>query len=308
MEGLPALFDQGQGGLFDIALLPGARAGDNMTVYLTLSTGNASANRTILVRGTFDGRRVSGLQTIFKVQPDKGGGEHFGGRLIWLADGTLLMSVGDGGNPPRRIGGILARDQAQNLGSHLGSILRLGPDGKAPRDNPFYGRADAKPEIWSFGHRNVQGLVRDPATGQIWASEHGPRGGDEVNLVTAGDNFGWPRATYGRDYQTGQPVGQPSLDGMVDPKVTYVPRSVAPSGLAVYRGDAFPAWKGDLFAGTQVGEALHRIVLDERANVTAMERLPIGERVRDVRSGPDGFLYVLTDESDGKIIRIEPKP
>jgi glucose/arabinose dehydrogenase len=241
------------------------------------------------------------------VEPAKSGAEHFGSRLLWLPDDTLLMSVGDGGNPPRRIGDRLAREQAQNLATHLGSILRLTADGTPAVDNPFLGRDGARAEIWSYGHRNVQGLARDPASGRIWATEHGPRGGDELNRVERGGNYGWPLQTQGRDYRSGEAIGQPRVAGTIDPVVVWSP-SPATSGLAVYSGDRFPAWRGSLFSGGLASADVRRIALDGDANVVAQERLPIGSRVRDVRQGPDGFLYVLTDEANGRLLRIEPEP
>lgn len=304
MESLPQVFTGGQGGLLDIAVHP--ESAENPRVYMTMSTGTEEQNRTILVRGIFDGRRVARIETLLKVEPAKSGGQHFGSRLLWLPDGTLLMSVGDGGNPPLRIGGMLAREQAQNLGSHLGSILRLTDEGKPAPDNPFLGKESARPEIWTWGNRNIQGIARDPQSGRVWANEHGPLGGDELNLMEPGRNYGWPLATLGRDYRTGEPIGRPSVEGMVDPKIVWIP-ATAPSGLAYYTGEHFPKWRGSLFSGGLVSEDVRRIALDGEGNVTGQERLVIGSRVRDVRQGPDGFLYVLTDEENGRVLRIEPE-
>ena len=299
MEGLPKVFNEGQGGLLDIAIHPADKT--NPRVYLTLSTGTRDANRTTLVQGRFDGKRLHGIKTIFQVTPDKSGGEHFGSRLLWQADGTLLMSIGDGGNAPQRIGDRLAREQAQNLATHHGSILRLTDEGKPAAGNPLATRPNALPEIWSYGHRNIQGLARDTA-GRVWATEHGPRGGDELNLIEGGQNYGWPLQSYGKDYRTAEPIGTPVVAGMVAPKVAWVP-SPAPSGLAYYTGSEFPQWRGSLFSGN-LGMDVRRIILDKDGNVTGQERLVIGKRVRDVRQGPDGHLYLLTDESDGKLLRI----
>ncbi|MFZ3286114.1 MAG: PQQ-dependent sugar dehydrogenase [Telluria sp.] len=304
LEGLPEVYTGGQGGLLDIALHPGDKA--NVRVYMTMASGTDSANRTILVQGVFDGKRVHGIETLFRAQPDKGGGEHFGSRLVWLPDGTLLMSVGDGGNPPRRVGAMLAREQAQNLGSHHGAILRLTAEGRAAPGNPLASRPGALPEIWSYGHRNIQGLMRDPQSGRVWASEHGPRGGDEVNLIEGGRNYGWPLQSYGRDYRTGEPVGQRVVAGMVAPKAAWVP-SPAPSGLTMYTGSHFPQWRGSLFSGSLAGMDIRRIELDKDANVVRQERLDIGKRVRDVRQGPDGYLYAITDEENGRLLRIVPE-
>jgi aldose sugar dehydrogenase len=304
MEGLPKVFAENQGGLLDIALHP--KDTDNPRIYMTMSTGTDEKNRTILVRGVFDGSRVRNIETLFEAEPTKNGGEHFGSRLLWLPDGTLLMSVGDGGNPPRRIGGMLAREQAQNLRSHLGSTVRLTENGKPAPNNLFLNRDDALPEIWTYGNRNIQGLALDPVSGRVWANEHGPKGGDEVNLLEAGRNYGWPHQTHGRDYRTDEPIGKKSVSGMVDPVVIWIP-ATAPSGLAYYTGDRFPNWRGSLFSGGLVSQDIRRIVLDENGRVAGQEQLVIGSRVRDVKQGPDGFLYAITDEQNGRFLRIEPE-
>ncbi|WP_229443735.1 PQQ-dependent sugar dehydrogenase [Massilia psychrophila] len=304
LEGLAPVFASGQGGLLDIALHPADKA--NPRVYMTMSTGTTSDNRTILVQGVFDGKRVHGIRTLFRVEPGKSGGEHFGSRLAWLPDGTLLMSVGDGGNPPQRIGAMLAREQAQNLATDHGSILRLTADGKPAPGNPLASRPGARPEIWSYGHRNIQGLVFDAASNRVWATEHGPRGGDELNLIEAGRNYGWPLQSYGADYRTFIPIGQKIVAGMTGPKVAWVP-SPAPSGLAVYSGSQFPQWRGSLFSGNLASADIRRIALDKDGNVVGQDRLDIGARVRDVRQGPDGYLYALTDEENGRLLRIVPK-
>jgi aldose sugar dehydrogenase len=304
MEGLPEVFTGGQGGLLDIAVHPDDK--EKVRLYMTMSTGTAEQNRTTLIRCVFDGRRVSNIETLLQVEPPKSGGQHFGSRILWLPDRTLLMSVGDGGNPPQRVGNMLAREQAQNLGSHLGSILRLTEDGKPAPDNPLAKRQGARPEIWTYGHRNIQGLARDPTSGRVWANEHGPFGGDELNLIEGGQNYGWPLQTHGRDYRTGEPIGQRSVKGMVDPKVVWIPAH-APSGLAFYTGDRFPQWRGSLFSGGLVSEDIRRIALDGNGNVVRQERLAIGRRIRDVKQGPDGFLYAITDEANGRLLRIEPE-
>ena len=299
-QGLPRVFDSGQGGLMDIAVHPS----DAARIYMTVSTGSSEQNRTTLVRGVFRDGRVSAIETLFQVDPPKSGAQHFGSRLLWLPDGTLLMTIGDGGNPPQRVGGMLAREQAQNLQSHLGKVLRLTDEGKPAPDNPLAKRPQARPEIWSYGHRNIQGIARDPESGRLWANEHGPYGGDEVNLLEAGRNYGWPLQSLGRDYRSREPIGQPSVPGMVDPLVVWSP-SKAPSGLAFYTGQRYGDWKGSLFSGGLVTRDVRRLLLDEQGRVTGQERLSIGGRVRDVRQGPDGYLYVLTDESNGKVLRIE---
>jgi glucose/arabinose dehydrogenase len=303
LEGLPKVFTDGQGGLLDIAVHPADK--QEPRIYLTLSTGSPEANRTILVQGRFDGKRVRGIKTLFRVKPDKSGNEHFGSRLAWQPDGTLLMSIGDGGNPPRKIGGMLARDQAQQLSSHHGAILRLTDEGKPAPGNPLATRPNALPEIWSFGHRNIQGMTRD-AAGRVWATEHGPRGGDELNLIEGGQNYGWPVQSYGADYGSAEPIGKPVVPGMTAPRVAWVP-SPAPSGLAFYTGSRFPQWRGSLFSGGLAGMDVRRVILDASGKVTGQERLNIGARVRDVRQGPDGHLYLLTDERKGRLLRIVPQ-
>ena len=303
MEGLPAVFTDGQAGLLDISVHPGDKT--NPRVYMTMATGSSDANRTTLVQGVFDGKRVHGIKTLFQVQPDKSGGQHFGSRLLWQADGTLLMSVGDGGNPPQRVGNMLARDQAQNLATDQGSILRLTDAGKPAPDNPLATRPGARPEIWSYGHRNIQGMVRD-AAGRVWATEHGPKGGDELNLIEGGQNYGWPLQSYGLDYRTSEPVGKREVPGMAAPKVAWVP-SPGSSGLAFYTGPQFPQWKGSLFSGGLASMDVRRIALDKAGKVLSQDRLATGQRVRDIRQGPDGQLYLITDEDNGKLMRIVPE-
>ncbi|MDY7014860.1 MAG: PQQ-dependent sugar dehydrogenase, partial [Cyanobacteriota bacterium] len=294
---------ENQGGLMDIALHP--RFEENRLVYFTYSHGTSSANRTRIARATFDGRALSDWQVIFEVSQTKPRGQHFGSRLAWLPDGTLLASIGDGGNPPVQLEGEFIRQQAQNLGSHIGKVIRINDDGSIPSDNPFVNDAEAAPEVWSYGHRNIQGLAFDPIANRVWATEHGARGGDEVNLVEVGENYGWPVATHSREYSGGLISPETSLPGMVDPKTIWTP-SIAPSGLAVYTGAAFPEWQGNLFAGGLVSQDIRRIELDGSGNVTNEESISIGQRVRDVRQGPDGLLYVLTDERNGQLIRLEP--
>lgn len=302
LDGMPAPLVSGQGGLLDIALHPADQA-PPIRVYMTMSTGTESRNRTTLVRGVFDGSRVDNLVTLFKAKPNKSGSQHFGSRILFLPDNTLLMSVGDGGNPPLVIGDRLAREQAQNLGVHLGKILRLTENGDPAPGNPFIGQAGARPEIWSYGHRNIQGLTRD-SEGRVWATEHGPRGGDELNLIRRGKNYGWPIQSYGLDYRTGEPVGQTSVPGVKQPKTYWAP-SIAPSGLAFYTGPDFPRWQGSLFGGGMVSQDLRRLGLNANGAVLLERRYSIGARVRDVRQGPDGKLYVLTDEGNGKLYRID---
>jgi aldose sugar dehydrogenase len=268
--------------------------------------GSQNANRTRLVRAKLAGNTLQDLKVIFEVSQEKSDGQHFGSRIAWLPDGTLLLAIGDGGNPPVELAGDLIRKQAQNLRSHLGKIVRLKDDGSVPPDNPFVNTKNADPKVWSYGHRNIQGLAYDPTKKRVWATEHGARGGDELNLSEAGKNYGWPIVTHSQEYFGGEISRERSRAGMVAPKVVWTP-SIAPSGLAIYTGDRFPAWQGDLFAGGLVGKGIRRMDLNDSGNVQGQEEIPIGQRVRDVRQGPDGLLYVLTDESNGRLLRLEPQ-
>ncbi|RZA35643.1 MAG: PQQ-dependent sugar dehydrogenase [Lysobacteraceae bacterium] len=304
LDGLPAPMTSGQGGLLDIAVHP-ADKGPNPRIYMTMSGGTEDANHTVLVQGVFDGKRVHGIKTLFTASPSKSGGQHFGSRIAFMKDGTIVMSIGDGGNPPARVGDMLARDQAQNVKSHNGSILRLTAEGKAAPGNPLAAQKGALPELWSIGHRNIQGIVVDP-NGRVWASEHGPRGGDEINVIEGGKNYGWPLQSYGLDYKTREPVGKQVVAGMVQPVVVWTP-STGASGLAWYTGPAFPAWRGSLFSGGLATEDIRRVAFDAQGKVVKQERLAIGKRVRDVRQGPDGQLYALTEEAKGSLLRIVPQ-
>lgn len=305
VTGLDEVVATGHAGLMDLSLHP--RFAENRLVYLTYAAGTAEANSTRLARGRLsaDGASLTEVAILHTVTPLKPRFHHFGSRLLWLPDGTLLLALGDGGNPPTRIDGQLAREQAQLPSSQLGKILRLRDDGTAPSDNPFVNRPDFDPFIWSLGHRNIQGLARDPATGRLWANEHGSRGGDELNLLTPGGNYGWPRVTYSIEYTFGTISRATTHPDFIDPVVVWTPAQ-APSGLAFYTGDAFPQWRGSLFSGALKRKEVRRIDLDAEGRVLGQESLPIGQRVRDVRQGPDGFIYVLTDEKNGRLLRLQP--
>jgi aldose sugar dehydrogenase len=303
IAGLPEVFSGGQGGLMDVSLHP--QFATNRLIYLTYAHGNNAANRTRVARAKFDGKALTDLKVIFEVAQTKSDGQHFGSRIAWLADGTMLIAIGDGGNPPTELDGKLIRFQAQNRRSHLGKILRLKDDGSVPQDNPLVGQKDVDIKIWSYGHRNIQGLVVEPKTQRIWASEHGSKGGDELNAITAGQNYGWPLVTHSEEYTGGEISPDRSRPGMADPKVVWTP-AIAPSGLAFYDGDRLSAWRGDLFAGGLVGKQVRRIDLDEAGQVMGEEKIAIGQRVRDIRQSPDGLLYILTDETNGQLIRLEP--
>ncbi|HZG39054.1 MAG TPA: PQQ-dependent sugar dehydrogenase [Nodosilinea sp.] len=303
IAGVPPVFTRGQGGLLDIALHPDFET--NSLVYLAYADGTPQANRTQVARARLEGNSLANLEVIFTANQDKPDGQHFGSRLLWLPDGTLLVAIGDGGNPPLEVGGDLARNQAQNRQTYLGSVVRINDDGSTPADNPFAGSTDADPLLWSYGHRNIQGLALDSETGQIWSTEHGARGGDELNLLAPGENFGWPVVTFSEEYSGGPITAETSRPDMVNPRTYWTP-AIAPSGLAVYRGDRYPQWQGQIFAGGLVSQDVKRIEVDASGNVVSETPISIGQRVRDVRQGPDGFLYVLTDASNGRLIRLEP--
>jgi glucose/arabinose dehydrogenase len=302
VRGVPEVLAEGQGGLLDVSVHP--RFGETRWVYLTYSTGTGRENRTVLGRGVLAGSRLIEFRELFRVSQDKRGGQHFGSRLVWLPDGTLLMSIGDGGNPPSRVAGRLSRENAPRTDSHLGKVLRLTEEGEPAEGNPLAGEEGALPEIWSRGHRNIQGMAYDAERGVVWATEHGSQGGDELNVIEAGRFYGWPEVTYSNEYGGGPVSGVPEREDVTAPRLVWTP-SKAPSGLAVYRGDAFPAWRGDLFSGALAGQHIRRIDLED-GEVVGEEELRVGVRVRDVRSGPDGELYVLTDEPRGALLRIEP--
>lgn len=302
--GVPEVLTEGQAGLLDVSLHP--QFAKNRQIYLTYSHGTVEANRTRLARATFDGKALRDLRVIFEVSQTKSGGQHFGSRILWLPDRTMLLALGDGGNPPVQLDGDFIRKQAQNLRSRLGKIVRLRDDGSVPPDNPFINNKNADPAIWSYGHRNIQGLTFDASQRRVWATEHGSKGGDELNLARAGQNYGWPLVTYSQEYTGGEISKERSRPGMIDPKVVWTP-AIAPSGLAFYSSDRVPAWKGNLFAGGLVSQDVRRIELDKAGNAKSQQRIAIGQRVRDVRQGADGLLYVLTDDAKGRLIRLEPQ-
>jgi glucose/arabinose dehydrogenase len=293
--GVPDTYVAGQGGFFDV--LPDPEFTTNKTLYLSFADGNKKANRTAVLRARLEGDRLVGGEVILRVQPDKNTAHHYGGRLAFLPDGTLLVTTGEG---------FRFRDAAQDLDSQFGKTLRIRPDGSVPPDNPYVDRGGPAAKVWTWGHRNPQGLAVDPATGTVWLHEHGPRGGDEVNRIEPSANYGWPAITYGVDYSGAQISPYTEYDGMEQP-VKYWDPSIAPSGLTVYRGDAFPAWAGSLFVGALKNRDVRRLGID--ANGTVTEEIlftEIGERIRDVRTGPDGYLYILTDSADGSLLRVRP--
>jgi glucose/arabinose dehydrogenase len=294
--GVPAVHTGSQAGLFDIVLHP--NFAQNQIVYLTYAAGTKAANDTQVARARFDGGTLQDLRVIFKAMPLKDTDNHYGGRLAFLPDGTFALTIGEG---------FEYREQAQDLTSDLGKIVRLNEDGSVPRDNPFVGRASARPEIYTWGHRNEQGLIFDAQSGRLYETEHGPRGGDELNIIVAGRNYGWPVITYGMDYSGAYVSPYTQRTGLEQPVIYWTP-SIAPSGLAIYRGDQFPAWRGDLFVGALAFKHLRRVHLDERGSVVYQEQLlnNLHWRIRDVRVAPDGYIYVCTDETDGRVLKLEP--
>jgi aldose sugar dehydrogenase len=297
VQGVPEAYVRSQAGLFEVLLDPDYP--DNGWIYLSLAHGTARANATRVVRGRLAGNDFRDLEVLFTADPPRNTPVHYGGRMTFLADGTLAIGLGDGFD---------FREAAQRLDSHTGTIVRIHRDGSVPADNPFVGRDDARPEIYSYGHRNVQGLVFDAETGLLWQHEHGPRGGDEVNLIRPGRNYGWPVATFGVDYSGARITPYTSRPGMEDPLVDWTP-SIAPSGMTIYRGGQFPDWQGDLLVTALVAREVRRVMLDGE-RVTGQEPLfgEIGERLRDIKTAPDGALYILTDSPQGRVLRVQAAP
>jgi glucose/arabinose dehydrogenase len=295
ISGVPKAYAEGDGGLLGLALHPRFR--DNGLVYICVSVGTFDANASSVVRGRLVGRALTEVKTIFTAVPFKKDSMHFGCRLLFAADGRLLVTLGDGRYYPY---------QAQAIDNDLGKVLRLDEDGNAPVDNPFVRRWMARPEIFTYGHRNIQGIALNPVSGEVWIHEHGPKGGDEVNVLHAGANYGWPMATYGVDY-SGQVMSEKSsMPGMEAPLLYWVP-SIAPSGMAFYTGTKIPQWRGDLFVGALAGRHLRRVHLLGNT-IASQEALlaDLKERIREVQDGPDGYLYVTTDSPTGRVLRLEP--
>ena len=293
VEGVPEVVARGQGGLLDIALHPDFA--DNSLVYVTYAGATGDGGQTtILGRGRFDGEALRDFDDILVTDARADGTGHYGSRIVFDDEGYLFMTVGD-----RR-----QRDQAQDPGNHYGTTLRLNDDGTAPEDNPFHNSADGADEVWSWGHRNAQGMALHPETRELWQNEHGPRGGDEINLVRKGKNYGWPEITHGREYH-GPRIGPAEKEGMESPLKHWTP-SIAPSGMAFYAGEHFPRWQGDILVGALVEEHIARVRFDGLEEVEEERLLEGHARIRDVRNGPDGHLYVLTDEPDAELLRLVP--
>ena len=305
VPGVPEVYAEGQGGLFDV--LPHPDFATNRLLYLAYATANAEGSTTRVVRTRFENDRLGELEEIF-VSISVGRG-HYGGKLAFDASGYLFITLGDRQVPPE---GDLEAHPAQDLSNHHGTLIRLHDDGRVPDDNPFVGRADARPEIWSYGHRNMQGLAIHPETGDVWVTEHGPQGGDELNRVEPGRNYGWPVIGYGVNYRSGLAIHEGTMrEGMEHPDHIWVP-SIAASGLIVYTGDRFPEWRGNIFAGGLAGEQIARLTLSADGRTVEREETllqGIG-RVRDIRQGPDGYIYVaIENEDEGAltpILRLEP--
>jgi glucose/arabinose dehydrogenase len=298
ISGVPAVHAQGQSGLLDVALDPAYPA--NHRVYLSYLESRNGGYDIAVARGELNGDALTKVTVIFHAEQVSGSTTNVGSRLAFAPDGTLFVSVGDRFSP---------RDKAQDLSVDSGKIVRITTDGQAPPDNPFVGKPGARPEIWSYGHRNPQGLAINPATHVLWEVEHGARGGDEINIPQKGKNYGWPVITYGIDY-SGLPIGEGTQKPGMEQPIYYWDPVIAPSGMAFYTGDKFPAWKGSLFVGGLAGQALVRLTL-KGDKVIGEERLlrdhGVEERIRDVRHGPDGLIYVLTDGSDGRLLKLVPK-
>jgi glucose/arabinose dehydrogenase len=294
IDGLPEVVAQGQGGLFDVVLHP--QYAQNGWIYWAYNAPGQGGWGSAMARGKLQGHRMTDVQVLFSMQPKTRSSHHFGGRIVFDQAGFLYLTLGDRGD----------KDRAQKLNDHAGSVIRLHDDGRVPEDNPFVKREGALAEKWTLGNRNMQGAAVHPQTGQLWTHEHGPQGGDEVNVMRSGLNYGWPVITYGVNYGLGTKIGVGQAKvGLEQPLHAWVP-SIAPSGMAFVSGSHFPQWQGNLLVGALRGQMLVRLTLDGE-KVLGEERLLQGRsRLRDVRMGPDGFVYLLTDEAQGALLRLEP--
>jgi glucose/arabinose dehydrogenase len=304
VEGVPKVFHSSQGGLLEV--MPHPNFASNRLLYLSYSKPGATdaEARTALIRGRFENDRLVNIEQLFEAVAQ--GRNHFSGKIAFDKNGFLFLSLGDRQVPPE---GKLEAHPAQDLTNHHGKIVRLHDDGRVPADNPFVKQAGARPEIWSYGHRNVQGLAIHPETGDVWANEHGPQGGDELNRIQAGRNYGWPVIGYGVNYTTGLAIHSGTMrQGMEQPSSVWVP-SIGISGLMIYTGDQFPEWKGNLFIGGMAGQLVGRLRLQGQIVMEREDLVPRMGRIRDIRQGPDGFIYLVTDDRDGKptpVLRMEP--
>ena len=293
LAGVPAVYAVGQGGLLDVVVSPGFA--DDRTIFFSYSEPDGpDTSRTAVARAILGETAISDVQVIYRQVPSRPGSMHYGSRLVFDREGYLFITLGERGE----------QERAQDLGTTQGKVVRIRPDGTIPPDNPVFPQPGAIPGIWSFGHRNPQGAALDPATGEVWVGEHGPQGGDEINRILPGRNYGWPRITHGRDYLTGQPLGEGTTAPDVEAPLHYwVPVSIAPAGMAFYDGDKLPGWEGSLLVGALAGEMLVRLDLQAGRVVAESRHLAsLGERIRDVRQGPDGYPYLLTD--NGRLLRV----
>jgi glucose/arabinose dehydrogenase len=293
VAGVPEVHAQGQGGLLDVELHP--RFADNQLVYLSYSKPGPQGSTTAVARGRFDGTNLVDVRDVFVAEAWSRRDQHYGSRIVFDRAGMMFVSVGERNE----------KQPAQDLANHMGTVVRLHDDGRVPEDNPFVGRQGARPEIFSYGHRNIQGMTLHPETGELWSNEHGARGGDEINVVRAGRNYGWPRITHGVDYNGSRISADTALAGMEQPLLHWTP-SIAPSGMAIYAGDRFPQWRGSVLNGALAGQHLRRVEVDGERAVRQESLLERGGRIRAVKVGPDGFVYLLTDATNGALLRVEP--
>jgi aldose sugar dehydrogenase len=296
LANVPAVYARSQGGLLDVAIDPGFAK--NRSIYLSYAEPGEGGAGTAVARAVLSDQALSEVKVIYRQVPKVSGGNHFGSRLVFGRDGTLFVTQGDR---------FTERERAQDLSVTIGKVVRINTDGSVPKDNPFAGRADARAAIWSYGHRNIQGAALNPATGELWTAEHGARGGDEINRVLAGRNYGWPEITYGVDY-SGAKIGRGTQASGMEQPVHYFEPSIAPSGMVFYTGDAFREWKGDILVGALAMTHLARLQMRDGRVVAEHRYLQeLNARIRDVRQGPDGLVYVLTDKDDGQLLRLKPR-
>lgn len=294
LAGVPAVYAKGQGGLLDIRLDPKFR--ENKTLYFCYAEGDDIQAGTAVAKAQLYENKLQNVRILFRQRPKVSGANHWGCRIVFAPDQTLFVTLGERFN---------YSDKAQDLTNDLGKIVHITTEGKPAADNPFINRENVLPEIWSYGHRNIQGATLDPVTQKLWVVEHGPRGGDEVNVIEAGKNYGWPEASYGSHYSLLPIPDEHAKQGFIEPIYFWNP-SVSPSGLLFYSGNQFPKWKGDLFIGALSGQALIHLVL-KNGKILKEERLlkELKQRIRDVREGPDGYIYILTDSDNGQILQIK---
>lgn len=296
VSNVPEVYRASQGGLMDIVIHPDFAT--NQMIYLSLAVGSPESNALRVIRARFTGDSLENIQTVFEAAPRKNTPVHYGGRMTFMADKTLLITVGDGFD---------YREEAQNPSNHFGSIVRVTDEGKVPEDNPYVNSDMAQPEIWSFGHRNQQGIVYDPVRDVVFESEHGPRGGDELNLIEPMKNYGWPAISWGLDYSGGRISPFTEYEGLEQPLVYWTP-SIGPSGMTVYRGAAFPEWDGDILLSSLIFNHVVRVDMDELvAGEQEVLFSEVGERIRDVRTGPDGAIYLLLEGENGRVMKVKPR-